>query len=724
MKELPYINRLSELERISGRTQPWGFETKETITEEMRKTKKARMAWANNPKTEHCFFSGFLGLNPDGRISKYNDNPATQMLAIVVDYDGGDQSLDRFIQKLEEEKCEYPPNYVATSLGGGMHAVWILETAVNVNDALLKPLMQIIKDDLKLIKLAPHLDKPALFDTSKYYTAGDTWRQIGERTIPETQCKYWVKEALKAETLRLGSEASIDIPMDIAYAEAKQIYEGLMDDVDGFELGLRCRRFWDSTATDDTGAYLMENGFYCHSGDETFKDWASLLGNNFVAKYKVQQFEEITKDTWYNGKDYIYKNEANDRWTLQAPKDVALRYNVDFAISKAPAKRGQSSPVDDIMRDIQKIKPVVAFANFVHQKEGLYQFQGENYINTSQREALKPSGRLGKWGELFPFLGEFFDGLFSSHFERDLVLAWWKRSYIGALNFKPKRGQVLLIAGPQACGKSLFNVKMLAPSLGGGIDSADYYVNGGTFNDIFYNYGLHMVDDAEPGSKPGAQKAMAARLKKTAASSSISVNGKNRDIKQIEWIGRVCITMNNDVESLKATPEIQDSLEDKLIAVQAVAPTGLLDLESDIIEAKIKEELPHLLQWLLDWTPPKAVQGKDRYGVKHYCNLKLRQDMESGSSDEVFLERLNVYIEEFKCSAEGEDVDCMVFQTSQLLERMATCESIRVGMRGMNAMNIGHILSRCVKKGYKFQRKRKASGFFWTIPYDYNPNEE
>lgn len=717
MKELPYIPRLSELERISGLVKPWDFESKEVITDAMRETKKDRMAWANNPKTEHCFFSGFLGLNPDGRISKINENPASEMLALVVDYDGK-QDMDKFLKMVDKYNCEYPPNYLSQSMGGGLHAVWILEEPINVTHTLLEGLMKEISAGLKLPKLANHLDKPALFDTSKYYTAGDTWKQVSTLPIPDAQCKFWVKEALKSQTLRLGSEASIDVPLDLAYDEAVKMYGPLMEGIEGFELGMRCRRFWDPSAKDDTGAFLMNNGFYCHSGDETFKDWRGLLGNSFIEQFKVQQFDELTKDTWYNGKDYIYKNEANGQWTLQAPKDASLRYNVDFRMSKKVPKGAESSPIDEILRDIQKHKPVVAFANFVHQKEGLLEFQGSKYLNMSQLKAIAPSGRLGKWGELFPFLAQFMDSFLSSEFEKLLVLAWWKRSYEGALNYKPERGQVLLIAGPPACGKSLFNTKMLAPSLGGGIDAADYYVNGSDFTDVYYNYGLHMVDDAEPGSRIGSQKSMAARLKKTAAASSISVNGKYKDVRQIEWLGRVCITMNNDVESLKATPEIQDSLEDKLIAVQANPPSGQLELKSDELEAVIKKELPHLLQWLIDWKPSAAITGGTRYGVKHYCNLKLREDMESGSADMNLFEMLEVFLEECRASTEWEGKTWVEFKTSVLLERMKDCDSIKHGMRTMNAMHLGHILSRGMKRGLKLKTRRMSSGAFWVIDFD------
>jgi len=723
MIELPYLPRLSETDSVSGRTQPWEFEPTEKITDEIRNVKSKRMNWANNHETEHCFFSGYLGLNPDGRISKSNENPAAQMLAIVVDYDGT-QDLEKFKKQLDKYACPYYPNYISQSLGGGLHAVWVLEVATNVSDQMIEPLMKEISAQLKLPKLAKSFDKPALFDASKYYTTGDAWTKISDVPIPESVMAYWVKEALTAETLRLGSKASIDIPLDLAFEEAKRIYGAKMDDVLSFTPGMRCRRFWDDTATKPAGAFLMDNGFYCHAGHETFMDWETLLGPNFVAQYKVKQFDDMTENTWFNGKDYIYKNGADDRWTVQDAKNASLRFNVDFGINTAK-KKGEASEMDHLLRDVQKMKGVTAFAHFVYKPEGIMEYQKEKYLNMSQIEAMKPSGRAGEWGELFPFMAEFFDRFCVSENEKHLLLAWWKRSYQGALEQKPKRGQIMLIAGPPSCGKTLFNLRMLAPSMGGGIDAAEHYINGsqGGFTDVLYKYGLHMVDDGEPGSRIGARKAMAARLKKTAATDSLSVNGKNKDLKQIEWMGRVCITMNDDPESLKATPELQETLTDKLIAIRARQPGDLLERTGEGTDQTIKEELPHMLQWLLDWTPPKEVLGETRYGIIPYCNLQLRREMESGGTDESFCERLDVYLTECQAASPDEEMAPLNIQTTVLLERMQACDLIKNGMRGMKNEHLGHILSRLQKRGFRITKRRSNKGQMWTIPVNFRPDD-
>jgi hypothetical protein len=333
---------------------------------------------------------------------------------------------------------------------------------------------------------------------------------------------------------------------------------------------------------------------------------------------------------------------------------------------------------------------------------------------------MSPSGTSGEWGEHFPWLAKYFDGLFLEEFQKNILLAWWKRFYEGAVNQTPDRGHVMVIAGPTACGKTLFNTRMLSASVGGGVDASDYYLNGDDYGGTYFEYGLHMVDDGEPGRHINAQKATAARLKKTAASTIFAVHQKYEKKVQVEWSGRVCVTMNSDPESLKAMPELQSSLEDKIIILRAAEPNGLLEKTEDI-EGEIKSELPHLLQWLFDWTPPKEVMGESRFGVRAFCDHEIRTCMESGNSDSIFLELLETFMGEVKADSKE---TVLTIQTSELVARMSECERIRSLMHNYGPVHVGHILSRFEKKGYKFESKRRAAGTRWCIQNDFRPKEE
>jgi hypothetical protein len=522
----------------------------------------------------------------------------------------------------------------------------------------------------------------------------------------------------------LATEIEESVPMDRVLSELRAKYPDVPFP-DNFDVGVRMHRFWDEGANNESAAYVMEGGIYCHTGEEGFKPWGNsdLLGPDFMREFEVQKTGVIIDEFWYDGSNYISRNPRTDGWLIESEKNTILNIAARYGLLKCPSKKGELSPIERLLFEVQMTQRVKAYAKFIHLPEGLLEFQGDQYINISQVKAMSPSGMEGEWGEHFPFLAKFIDGLMVDDTQRLILLAWWKRFYTGALKQRPNRGQIMIIAGPPACGKTLLNTKMLAPSVGGGIDAADYYINGADFSGSFYDYPLHMVDDGEPGRRHDAQKRMAGRYKKTAASDSLSVNQKFEKIKQIQWLGRVCTTMNSDPESMKQMPELQHTLEDKVIILRANEPNGLLE-QTKQINKVVDEELPHLLQWLLDWDPPKEVVGGARYGVISYCDTELREEMDQGSGDQVFTELLHTYLTELKCSDGYHDKETVELRTSDLYEALAQCELIKVNMREFKAVRIGHILTRMMLDGYPITKRRLKSGSYWSIRFDLHKEVE
>jgi hypothetical protein len=717
--------KLPALTRNCGATtfmvEPWGFTPEVPVPDNVRKDKNIRTKWANAHDTKHCFFAGFEGINAGLRVSKSKDNPVAKMLAMVADYDRPSMDYDQAVEQvLGYEKLPHIPNYISQTLSGGIRLVWILEVPMNMNTDMAKLMHRHMKSQLHLVNLLPGLDEGAVKDPSKYFEVGENWKQLSSDPLPEAVCFSWAMHAFRK--VKLGTELEAAVPL----ARVQAALEEKFPDVTfpKLELGIRMNVFWVPGAVNQSSAFLMEGGFYCHSTDEGFMSWRDLLGSAFMREFEVESTGEVISKFWYDGSKYISRNPIKDgEWMVQNTSDVTLNIAGTFGLLKSPPKKGELSPIERILHQTQLQKGVKGAACFVHFPEGEITSQGNKYINISDVKAMSPSGQSGEWGKHFPWLARFFDGLFVEDIQKDILLAWWKRFYQGAYTENPGIGQVLIVAGPVACGKTLFNTCMLAPSVGGGVDASDYYINGDDYGATYFEYGLHMVDDGEPGRRAEAQKATAARFKKTAAAKTFLVNQKYEKKVQIEWRGRVCTTMNSDAESLKAMPELQDTLEDKIIILRANEPNGQFkDMESPEIEGKIDAELPHLLQWLLDWTPPESVARKDRYGVRSYCDGQIKQDVEAGNPDSVFLELLDSFFDELK--AEDSKVKDLDMRATDLIGRMADCEVIRSQMhKYTNAVYVGHILSRLEKKGYGLWSKRSAKGTIWHIEMDYRPKE-
>jgi hypothetical protein len=712
MVKLPALQRNCGLSTFE--VEPWNYRS--DVPDAVREDKKARTKWANSSSTEHCFFSGFEGINASLRVNK--DNPVAKMLALVIDYDRPSMDYEQAVEQVVGyEKAQHLPNYISQTLSGGIRLVWVLESPMNMNTDMAGRFQKLLRKEFHLVNLLPGLDDNAVKDPSKYYEVGENWKQLSSVPVPTAECFMWAQKAFKK--VGLSTELEADVPLDRVQAALEAKYKDVK--FPKLELGLRMHRFWDSSAENESAAFLMSGGFFCHTGDEGFMGWRDLISDSFMKEFEVEKTGEVVDKFWYDGGKYISRNPVKgEEWMVQNTSDVSLNVAGTFGLLKSPDKKGELSPIERILHQIQLQKGVEGAARFVHRPEGELSSQGKRFINISNVKAISPSGTAGEWGEHFPWLAQYLDGLLIDAFQKNVLLAWWKRFYEGALNQTPNRGHVMVIAGPTACGKTLFNTRMLSASVGGGVDASDYYLNGDDFGGTYFEYGLHMVDDGEPGRHINAQKATAARLKKTAASTIFAVNQKYEKKVQVEWSGRVCVTMNDDPESLKAMPELQSSLEDKIIILRAAEPTGLLNDTPDI-EGSIRSELPHLLQWLTEWTPPKEVMGESRFGVKAFCDREIRTCMESGNVDSIFLELLETFIDEVKIDSENTE---LLIQTSDLVARMNDCERIRSLMKNYGPVHIGHILSRFEKKGYKFESKRKASGTHWEIQYDFRPKEE
>jgi hypothetical protein len=718
--------KLPALTRNCGATtfmvEPWGFTPEVPVPDNVRKDKNIRTKWANAHDTKHCFFMGFEGINAGLRVSKSKDNPVAKMLAMVADYDRPSMNYDQAIEQvLSYEKLPFPPNYISQTLSGGIRLVWVLEVPMNMNTDMAKLMQRHLRKELHLGNLLPGLDEGAVKDPSKYYEVGENWKQLSSDPLPEPMCFSWAMHAFRK--VKLSTELEASVPMDRVQSALEEKYPDVT--FPKLELGIRMHVFWVPGAVNQSSAFLMEGGFYCHSTDEGFMSWRDLLGSGFMREFEVESTGEVIGKFWYDGQKYISRNPIKEGdWMVQNTSDASLNIAGTFGLLKSPPKKGELSPIERVLHQIQLQKGVKGAASFVHFPAGEITSQGKTFINISTVKAMSPSGQSGEWGEHFPWLAEFFDNFFVDAHQKSIMLAWWKRFYEGALNEKPAKGQVMIVAGPVECGKTLFNTYMLAPSVGGGVDASDYYIDGDDYGATYFEYGLHMVDDGEPGRRAEAQKATAARFKKTAASKTFLANQKYEKKVQVEWNGRVCATMNNDTESLKAMPELQETLRDKIIILRANEPSGQFKgMEAPEIEGMIASELPHLLQWLLDWPIPDTVKSDSRYGVVSYCDNQIKRDVEAGNPDSVFLELLDTFFDEVK--AEDARVEKITMRATDLISRMVDCELIKSQMHKFtNAVYVGNILSRMEKRGCGVYHRRSSKGTLWHIEMDYRTKEE
>lgn len=101
------------------------------------------------------------------------------------------------------------------------------------------------------------------------------------------------------------------------------------------------------------------------------------------------------------------------------------------------------------------------------------------------------------------------------------------------------------------------------------------------------------------------------------------------------------VTLNADATSVRMIPNLDASLEDKIIVLKFADQKMTFPAD---IEAIIARELPFFLRWLVDWEMPVHIAGENRFGIKAFIHEDIRAAaIHSGDAGDV-LEMIESWI--------------------------------------------------------------------------------
>jgi hypothetical protein len=190
--------------------------------------------------------------------------------------------------------------------------------------------------------------------------------------------------------------------------------------------------------------------------------------------------------------------------------------------------------------------------------------------------------------------------------------------------FRP--GQMLAIAGPPGCGKSLIQ-GLITEILGGRCAKPYRYLTAHTdFNSELFAAEHLAIEDEASTTDLRTRKQFGAQLKNLVANEVQSFHAKGRQALSLTPFWRVSITLNDEPESLLVLPPIDTDLKDKIIFLKAAAASFPFD-EDDLAGRKryretLSAELPAFLFFLRRWKIPQDLTHQ-RYGVAAWQNLEL-----------------------------------------------------------------------------------------------------
>lgn len=650
-----FLKNLSSTQTFED-SSPWEFKGLSAVPPLCITDKAARTVWSNDPRTEYQFYSAFIGLNENGRISDKGGsdegNPPREMLAFVGDYDAKltDQEIEAAIARMAIK-----PNWVERSLSGNARLLWLFERPIvlpsqNFTTFLLRHLSELLP-----IGELSNLDKNAAESASRYYANGGNWRRLHDIPVGWARIQGWLLKLSERYAWK-DFEPGVSVPMVAAANRLKERYPRFESWPGDFQLGAQGPSFWVEGSVSPLSAIVRDNGMQTFAGHATksFYTWAELLGAEWVKTFEENRIGKAVTDIYYDGHDYAVKNESG-RWDIENKDGITNELVVKRGLTREVSKKkGQTfSEVEGAFAFIRASQRVKGMASFAYFPKGKMKWNGDDYLNTHTKDAMKPAMEKAVWGPSgqLPWLSAYYNRYFATPNQLPFYLSWGSLFYRGCYYRKLTPGHTILTAGPVCAGKTLNSRGIFSPLVGGFAEAKEFLLGEDSFNSELFDYALFVVDDGGIAANAVTLRKYAESIKRMTANQEIRSNEKFRKAVTIGSNARLMISCNQDAESALAIPDMDLSTKDKMMLFRVQEPSEKFPPYEEM-QKILGEELPWLARYLLDWEIPAECRSErpedSRFGgLSPYHDPLLVTTAAQSSRTANFAEILDVFLREY-----------------------------------------------------------------------------
>lgn len=285
----------------------------------------------------------------------------------------------------------------------------------------------------------------------------------------------------------------------------------------------------------------------------------------------------------------------------------------------------QGDEADTLLCHIQTNQYIHFAGPLAGHSRGLHEGGGFKLLATESPIIIKP--HPGRWDTVNAVINNLLgDDPEVGGYQVSIYLSWLKVARESLVTGRRRPGQVLSLAGPIGCGKSLL-IDLTEAVLGGRRANPYPYFSGRTsFNADLAGAELLAVDDEAGSSDIRARKNLAANIKSNLFSGSVRIEGKGKTAFSLKPCWRMMMALNDEPEALLVLPPITEDVADKITMLRChrrelPMPAHTLD-ERERFFATLIAELPALLHWLDGWQIPDDMH-EDRCGVISFHHPEL-----------------------------------------------------------------------------------------------------
>lgn len=343
---------------------------------------------------------------------------------------------------------------------------------------------------------------------------------------------------------------------------------------------------------------------------------------------------------YYHAVDTTYwREDEKGRW-MRINETSTKNFIADYAYSKSPSMAGGNSEVDCCLMKIQSKHNVAYVGPLAGHSAGIREMAGHYVLVTTGPKWIE--GKAGAW----PTLDRLFSGLFvdGELDQRPYFFGWLKSARDSMRHSRWKASQLLAIAGPVGCGKSLTQ-NLITQMLGGRSTKPYQFMMGETtFNSHMFHGEHQMLEDEAESIDIRSRRHFAANIKTILTGKEQNCHGKNREAITVQPIWRMTLTLNDDPERLLVLPPFDADIKDKLIVLKVNRANMPMPTTTSEEEAafwhQLVSELPAFLHYIESYQIPADLQDT-RYGIASYQHPEIVEKIQETAPEMKLLELID-----------------------------------------------------------------------------------
>lgn len=749
--------------------EPWNVTLPDEVLDLPTPEYKAR--W-RNPDVKHYLLSLAEGRNEAFAVT--NENPARLVYGFFADYDG--TFTPDLVESIKRKRSKYPPAWWCLSHSKQLHLVWLFERPVPVTGNLHAcDLLHVVAVKVKAAQWGVGYD-PDSEKVTQVMDIGREWHELdADARIPMADLMMW-DVALFEKSIKQYVGDAVKIPFDVLVPALKEKYPDLPA---RFDVGTRCRRFWDASADNETACVVRPEGLVVYTPhDNGFKSWAQLLGQDFCEQYTAKSMAPFYEDTFYvadrDGYVRFLRDETPQRFIARNEKVLRRDIIASAGVTDKRGKNGELSELEKVLHVINERNGVDGAVPVIYRPAGRLSLpDGSTILNTSLVTVLRPSERFAPPpGEVlhdadvperfkldptvcawdnpfvvskFPHIHQFITTLFlptelsrksweeadyrpfgddarlpyakATYEQLTLFLSWLAYWYRNAARMtqSPHPGHALFLAGDAGVGKSFLARVILSGLMGGCVDAPDFYLEGARFNSQLLSSPLHIIDDRLGSVDYRTRMQFSERVKIVVANAGLRYERKFGDALGFVPWAGRLIVL------LNRDPQSLSVLPDLEVSTAdkfMMLRCGTARFPFGLPEQNlewVRAELPYFARFLLGYHIPDHL-ADIRFGVKAWQHPEMRQaSTENGLTIEVVEALVEHLAFLAQSAADDEEVELKGTVAEMYSAIVSHNDTFRMNVRSPKALR--QQLQILVNSGnYNISEDRDTTPSIWRIP--------